>query len=373
MFESERWGRLATALGLRLTPHHEPFRRRQSFAELERSMRHGAHEPPSTSHWMVGEWPALGRHGEVVVALDVEGVGEETRYRSTRVVARVDPPKHVGILILRKGEATLDGMRVETGDLRFDEAFSTSLVVSAEAPVLALQLDEPTELRAQLEPLLPFDFEVLDGRVDLSLFQHVYDESILRTALDSVARAAVAFARVHFSLDDATTASFASVARAIGLVSAPDRHRLSGSIANLPTVLAIEARPEAIVTTLECLFPRTIGLDLRVAKQRSMQFIANLFGSPDIVVGDRAFDAAFVVRGLAARDHLVRDFFALRPALRRGLVAIARDARDFVMDDRRLFVRWTKPITDAAELRAICEAVDLVGRDVVTTVDRPYR
>lgn len=371
MFDTNpAWGHAAQALGLVL---HEAgsFAVGRAFAQLKRTLGAAAAPPAKNHQWMVGR-----RNGtEVMVLQHVVSQGSSTT-TYTHTLARVEPATLLGYsigyrpwLVRKLGTST-----TRTGDAWFDEHYelkTTDPRFMSALAALARSGQTQWFQRAQ-----PADIAVSDAVVDLHSVGILTAPNEIARRLDVATQIAAALPPLLRPLHD--TALHVDVARhwsafaeAHRFAFDPERARFDGTVGALRVRIGLEGEPNKIFTTCVAEMPRVLGFGLGLEKQGSLQFLRELFGAQDIVVGDPVFDAAFVVKG--ANVAAVRQLFANR-ALTRALVELDLGSVEFTMNDAKLVVRWPRPITDEAGLLGITSRVHAVSQALFPSeTSGPYR
>lgn len=371
MFDTNpAWGHAAQALGLVL---HDPgsFAGGRAFSELKRTLGAAVPHPAKNQHWMVGR-----RNGtEVLVLQNVVSQGSSTT-TYTHTLARIEPATLLGYaiafrpwLVRKLGTTT-----TRSGDAWFDEHYELRIA----EPRLMSALGELAKRghTGWFQRAQPADVAVADSVVDLHTDGVVTAPNELARRLDVATQIASVMAPLLRPLHD--TALHVDIARhwsAFGdankLAFDPERSRLDGNVGALRVRIGAEGEPNKIFTTLVAEMPRVLGFGLGLEKQGSFQFLRELFGSQDIVVGDPTFDAAFVVKG--TNVAAVRQLFANR-ALTRTLVELDLGSGAFMMNDAKLVVRWPRPITDETGLLGITSRVHAISQALFPSeTSGPYR
>jgi hypothetical protein len=370
------WGAVARALGLTLQTsgtYSESF----SFPGLKRAMARG--DGTSSNPWMFGTWPVSAEPGarrvEVMVLVDVRA-HLDWLYAETHAIARIAAPLLYGLDLhtWRWFEGAFTP-QWGIGHGPFDHAFRFDALDHHRAR----QLFGP----AIIERLLPYSdatIHITDSVVDIRCAEGVErDAPSLARRLDNAVTLAEALAarRREIPASNAERETFdgwAEVAAAEGLVLDRAAARMEGDVEGLATTLAVEGTPGKLRTVLHVRLPRSLGLGLRMFEQLGVSFLAELFGRQDIVIGDPAFDSAFVIQG---NEPGVRAVLA-NPHLRRALHQLLVGSDGFEVDDRGLFVRWPyvfqarDPLRSAiAHVRMVRDGLGIAGP--AAPAGAPYR
>ena len=332
------WGSIARALGLTLQTsgsYSESF----SFPGLKRAMARADGDP--SNPWMFGSWPVSAapdaKRVEVIVLVDVR-THLDWMYAETHTIARIGAPLLYGL----RAQTTRWFQGAFTpqwgiGHPGIDQAFRVDALDGSRAR----QLFDP----AMIDRLLPFadaTLQITDSAVDLRCDEGVErDAASLARRLDrvvSLAEALAARRREILASDEerATLDTWGEAAAAAGLSLDRAGARIEGTVDGLAVTLAVEGTPGKLRTVLHVMLPHPLGVGLRMFEQAGVTFFAELFGRQDIIIGDPAFDSAFVIQG---NEPGVRAVLA-NPLLRRALHQLLVGSDGFEVDDRGVFVRW---------------------------------
>lgn len=364
------WGHAAQALGLVL---HDPgsFAGGRSFSQLKRTLGAPVGHPAKNQHWMVGR-----RNGtEVMVLQQVVSQGSSTT-TYTHTLARVEPATllgyHIGYrpwLVRKLGTST-----TRSGDPWFDEHYDLKTTDPRFMSALAeLARSGHTQWFQRAQPA---DVGVSDSVVDLYTDAVVTNANELARRLDVATQLASVLPPLLRPLHDTPlhvdiARHWHAFAEAHRLAFDPERARFDGKVGALQVRVGIEAEPHKIFTTLVAEMPRILGLGLGLEKQGGFQFLRELFGGQDIIVGEPVFDAAFVVKG--ANIAAVRHLFANR-ALTQALVELDLGSVDLMMNDAKLVIRWPRPVTDETGLLGITARVHAISQALFPSeTSGPYR
>jgi hypothetical protein len=364
--DNPAWLTAARALGLQL---HEggSFVSGASFLRLKRSMGRPVGEVPNTRQWMHGMWPIphTSERKEVLVLVDVRSVGSST-YIETHTLARVTPPLFYGLSLGSQNWFTRSFQaRQGTGDPRFDDAFR----FDALDPGRSRQLFIP-RIVALMLPMSALHVHVTDSCVDIRSDDVELDVMNLTRRLNTATAVAHALATRRSEIPPsggelALKERWSVAAGAQGMAFEPARFRIHGRVGALSTRIALEGEPQMLGTVLSAMLPAPLGISLKLFEQGPLSFLATLFGTQDIVLGDPAFDRMFVVQGQEAG---VRTLLA-SPDLRRALHSLVVGADGFTIDDTRVIVRWPAAF-EPPQLRNVIDHVRRLDRGFAPRVPR---
>lgn len=369
--EDQRWATAAGAFGFVL---HDAaaagigFHSGASFSHLKRAMGGPARPPFGSQHWMYGMRQVGSTGGrppravEVLVLVNVVSAGSSsTTY--THTIARIDPPLLLGVSIRQTNwfERKLSPTPHPFGDPHLDELIRLEAREVPRAMTLFASRGGPAPgLATRLGLVQNAAFLVSDGSVDVHSSDGVVtDVDTLGRRIDFAAVLAAEIAEQSAWLPpDPMHAALEGLLRTFGdterFTFDPARLRLEGEVAGARVRIALESEPSAIFTAVTVDLPKSLGLGLRMKPQSSMQFLATLFGSQDIEVGDPIFDDRFVIQGTI--PAYVQAAFA-NPTLRRVIWELAHGAQDVRIDDARLFFRYPIAPTQETQLRGIVEHI----------------
>jgi hypothetical protein len=272
----------------------------------------------------------------------------ETSYSyATRYEATLDPPLLLAMSAAQVGPALpnrtgFDPARGRDVAAHFafyamDRAYALGLLGG---PVLDEVLRDADALAAA-PPGAPsrgtLNLRIADDMVSVvsAVGDYLVDVDALRAGLEQVGRVAEVLlaqrARAPAPWEPAMRAAWSAVARSWGLSFDPARVSMTGEVRGLGLEVraTIEPHPDTsrrpthLTTRFKFTFPRPLGCQLSLAKQASdtgvvRGLLNRVFGGQDIVVGDAAFDAAFIVKG--EPEALVRA--ALTPEARQRLLVV---------------------------------------------------
>ncbi|MES2638560.1 MAG: hypothetical protein V4850_03735 [Myxococcota bacterium] len=146
--------------------------------------------------------------------------------------------------------------------------------------------------------------------------------------------------------------SWPALAQGWGLTLDVRRGMMTGTVGGRPMQVCLGDYEGAFTTIVAIAVPVPAGCELSLARQDGDGFFAKLFRGQDVVLGDPAFDAAFVVRG--APESFVRA--ALTPAARAHILELTRTGCAITLKEGAL-VAWAKErITDGERVDALMQA-----------------
>jgi hypothetical protein len=351
---SPPWNVGAASLGLALHEPMGPYEQGASFARLKRALGAVAPPPPRFHQWMYGKRRATIGTGdaevEVIAVLANVTDGVDTK-SFVHAVARIDPPLMTGLALTRR----FGPYPAPIGEPRLDHSCAVqALAPSYLVPLFRQDIPEATQLLDAIDRLSPWGFQIGDSTVD------VFARHAGPPPLDLGARieAAVAVAALIGKLrarvpplpgEEQRVQTWQAFADASRLELDRTRMVLRGEVHGAKVQIRIEGEASGLQTVLVLELPQALGIGLQLTRQSALQAIADFFGPTDIRVGDPIFDDLFLIKGNVER---VRWIFQSHE-LRRALVELVSAARDILMDDGRLFVRWPMPVDDPQHLAGI--------------------
>lgn len=367
---SYAWGRLAAALAFTPRQTSAPFDLQASFRQLERDLRPAPVEPPIyTSHLLRGTW-----QGRRAFAIQHRGGAGDDRGDLTSVVVELAQPLHLATVFGPPRHFTLLD-RLATPELgrwlSFQGADDATPRAFLRGP------EPPDDLQRQLVDAIERGCSVTDSKVAWSGSGAVVDPDDVRAALDRCAALATALearraAAPRPPWDAELRQPWRDVAAARRLTFDEPRTQLTGELAGATLEVAIEERGPSLHTTVDVTFPATLGVDVELRKAAATPALTRwLRRGPQ--TGDRAFDAAFVVRGAPATH--VRQLFAA-PPLRAALGAVVGEVDDLHLHPHRVSWRRAAPLVERAALDRHLDAAAAIAR-AIFAIDRaavgPYR
>lgn len=168
--------------------------------------------------------------------------------------------------------------------------------------------------------------------------------------------------------------SWPSLAKGWGLALDVARAKMTGSVRGLPTSVVVQSHYRGRMTSVEVAVPLPAGFELQLKKQDGDGFFDRLFRGQDVVVGDPAFDGAFVIKGKP--EELVRA--ALTPAARQQILGLSYAGVAITLEDGRLSALAKGVLTDREQLdqlmkAAYSAAVALAPNAAPNAPPAPYR
>lgn len=228
--------------------------------------------------------------------------------------------------------------------------------------------DLPADGTPGAAPVGTYNLMLTDTRVTAlsAAADYVVDVEALRAGIARVGRVAEALldARAaHLAPGEAEArSSWAAVASRLGLrANALD---IAGTVAgdDLHAFLTIEPNPDPgllpthATTRVHVAFANPLGCEASLAAQPKeglfRGLVSRVFGPTDLVLGDTAFDAAFLVRGRADALRVL-----LTPLARQRLLDALALAPTLTVTDQRLDVSVPRRIADGEELAALLRAL----------------
>lgn len=145
-----------------------------------------------------------------------------------------------------------------------------------------------------------------------------------------------------------------SLAEGWGMQLDARRGSMSGTVRGLPTsVFALASRKNAHVTRVAIDVPLPAGCELSLARQEGGDgFFTRLFRGQDVVVGDPAFDAAFVIKGTP--EPWVRS--VLGPSARHEILGLLDGGIAIELQDGKLTAWARKMILEREPLDQLMKA-----------------
>lgn len=216
---------------------------------------------------------------------------------------------------------------------------------------------------------------VTDAAVTVELSGWVRDVEAVRPALEQVGRVGHALLEVRQRerawWEPAFVREWSPVAQAWGLRVEARRAQMEGEVRGA-SVVARTSYEHGLRTSVHITHPDDLGCELSLARQGSDGFLAKLFRGQDISIGDAAFDAAFVVKGVpSARVRAV-----LSESAREKLLEIHERASLFHVKQNLVEVWARGPVLDAANLDEMLKLV-FAGAEALRprapAGDGPYR
>lgn len=285
--------------------------------------------------------------------------GTQSEHHYTHVFARIDPPLFVGLQLELQRPIEIFGKMpsIATGDPRFDGSF----LLNARAANLAVPMFR--RVTAPPNDLVDHLFAIVrQGTVDVSdTYVHVKtsftDEPAAlapRIASATALAAFLASRRAPLPRDageQAAIAPWRACAASEQLALDDARIALSGVVEGSRIRLSVESEGTELFTALTIVPPRSLDLGLSLSKQGALQFIAGIFGSQDIRIGDELFDKAFVIKG--KNEAGVKALFQASPAARQALVELLSQSPDLVLHDGGFFARWPSLANESTLRRTV--------------------
>ncbi|MBI2894215.1 MAG: hypothetical protein HYY06_11750 [Deltaproteobacteria bacterium] len=276
----------------------------------------------------------------------------------------LEPPLDLGLAIGPQGtlgdvaQALGGGNDIQVGDSSFDSFFSIAADEASRAKAL---LD--AELRRSLVTLLERCDRFAVGDAGAQLWSRSPDEAWLEWALPAAARVAALLEAARSRIPVAASLAeprraWASLAIEEGLALEDNPLRLRGALG--------EARVAAGLTRIDPARHRfdlvveledALNLDLSIRPSGLLAPVVSLIPGLDREVGDRAFDAAFVIRS-SAPGLLCQ---VLDERVRSLLLECRTGARDFAVTDRSISLGG--PTGDPASVPRLARAAaEALGR-----------
>jgi hypothetical protein len=316
---------------------------------------------PSMYDWMVGRW----RDVEVFVLLTMRRVGpsdDERREFTTHVIAGIDPPLFAGLVATSRSavDALFGGRPPLVGHPPFDAGFDVRAALPARAveilrPVRGGGADAIDQLALWQQRRVGVD--VTDNLVTISASGQRYDVVALRSWLDAAAWIASALAERCKAIappaeGDVPLRAWEDCARAHALAFDGARALMDGVFGGVGVSLRLDTIRGAMTTQLRARFPSPLGLGLSIARDdHKVDLWAMLTAADqDIIVGDPAFDTAFVVKGNPPQ-HVQR--LLAWPEARARLLALLYRAPFVWVTDEHLGVEMRGALAQREHLEAL--------------------
>jgi hypothetical protein len=328
-------------------------------------------------------WGAI-RGQPVECRIEARGSGKNRTYW-TVAVAPLRPQLDLGLavrragLLAKAGESLLGIEDVKVGDAVFDAAFS----LGGDEPARVAALLSP-ELRAALlaSPAKDRTLSMNDSGVRLDYHGTISDESWLRWALAHVVELAQLTQRSRAAVPAASPLAaqvplWESFARAQGLqlMAAPlvMWGRLEGCDVD---VYAVRTAKLSYVLEVLARYPQPLGIDLVVRRPQAFDGLAALFGGQDLSVGDREFDARFVVK--SSQPALAAQ--ALSPQVRQAALALLARGLEVTVRDDGVAIRTTgfpatpqETLVDVRDAVTVAQLVNEAALQAQAAQVGPYR
>jgi hypothetical protein len=281
---------------------------------------------------LMGQWNGLA----VQAAFDNEYDRErDTYYHSTSLRAYFDPPLWLGTREVRG----------------LDEAHRKRVLEAGVLGELAASVVKATQLS---------DYWVGPLSVSGKWWRHEGAADRYRGAFDALTHAASVIvarrAADPAAWERAVHANWPEVAKAWNFAVDARRYRLWAKVHGRDVVVCptIERDPnggttDVFTTKVQVQLGLPPGAALSLSRQNGDGFFRRLFRGQDVILGDVAFDAAFVVKG--EPESFVRA--ALGPGARAQLTALRADGYEVTLHDGVLDVLAPSFTSDAAELDAL--------------------
>lgn len=269
----------------------------------------------------------------------------------THLYAIIDPPLRMGLRLStlgwaeRKKDELLGPKDIQVGIPELDRLYS----IAGQDPhhVRRLLWGRPAETLLSMVATQP-QLTVNDQYVVIEYPEYERGLEKCRWSLHAVARLAGVIAearrREAAAWEPAWAATWSAVARGWGLELDAPRGRIEGAVRG--TSVIAQLSPDGTHTELTITLGRRLGCTLKLEKQNGSGFFAKLFRGQDIIVGDAAFDEAFIVKGQPESD--VRTL--LNPDACRALVAALASYEGLEMEDDTLRVAVAHRIDHPEEL-----------------------
>lgn len=350
---------VAAMTGLLVYNHHKTKARRTTWADV--AARMGLHYAGDRI------WGAV-RGQPVECRIEARGSGKSRTYW-TVVVAPLRPQLDLGLLarheglLAKAGESLLGIEDVKTGDSVFDSAFwlggdETARVAALLSPELRAGLVEAQRTERSIA--------MNDSGVRIDHRGMVSSEQWLRWALETVPELARGAQWARAAVPVASPLAhqlplWESFARAQGLQLLATPLVMWGRLEGLE-VDVYAARVARLSYVLEVLarYPQPLGIDLTVRPPQAFDGLAAFFGGQYISLGDREFDARFVVK--SSQPELAAQ--ALVPQLRQAVLALAARGLLVTVRDDGVAIRTpgfpATPLETLADVRAAVTVAQLV-------------
>lgn len=377
----DEWKYTAATLGLELYGKARDYSNGLSFDAIASVTEEPIESPDPRNTNMRGRWrvAAAGRTLDVLVMRQVVTL-EKHSYYYTRVVARIERPLFVGLVM--RSPRPMDPLFGEanpvSGVQEIDGRFSFAAAYPAEAhAILRRAVASPNDVVDHVLAASGGRFsEVLltDTTVELQT-SFTADPAAIAPMLDTATALALLLAAKRPDLPRNPAESlvvealrgFAANAR---LTFDADRLAAHGHRGSVTVEVHTACEEGAFFTTLALAPARPENRGLRLTRQGTFQFVASFFGSQDVTVGDAEFDETFVVKGRDKQE--LQAFLGARPDARRALCALARVA-NVKVTDRGLTVEWRTVLGEPELTSLAAQLPALVGLFDSDVQAAPYR
>lgn len=376
----DAWKFAASTLRLELYGRGKDYATGLSFSSLARATHDTIDEPSYDNTNMRGRWhvQAAGRSFDVLVMREAVH-GNKHTYYYTRVMARIPRPLFVGLLFSnpRPMDPLFGPPNPMSGERELDGRFSFVAAYPDEALAIlrravATPNDAVDHLLAAAERCR--EVTVTDTSVEV-LENFTTDPAAIAPMLHTAtALAAILSLRRPPLPRNATEAIVVEALRGFAsrtrLTLDADTLSVRGHLGSVAVEMRTESEEGRFFTCLTLTPAKPLELGLRLTRQGTFQFVANLFGSRDVTVGDEDFDATFVVKG---RDEAqVRAFFSANTEGRRAITALGKQAGVWLTDEG-LSVEWRTILGDAELTAFTPQLMSIVALLDPSAVTSPYR
>jgi hypothetical protein len=274
----------------------------------------------------------------------------------TNFFANISPPLLCGLRCFSRGsvgqfaEKLLGTRDLQTGHAEFDRLYD----LYAADSTLGLQLiRQVASILAEVHPHVP-KLTISDQYAMVRVNHWTNDLNAARTAFEAVGRVALGLqterARTVASWEPAFQSAWSSVASAWALNFDPKRATMEGTVRTLGVSASTDYEKDHLRTSIEITLPSAVPASFQLTRQDD-GFIARRCRGQDIVVGNPAFDAMFVVKG--EPEAQVRAL--LTPKACAWLVAAYTQLGGFVLVDRSFRVTSPDALLTARALQSFLE------------------
>jgi hypothetical protein len=376
----EEWKFAASTLRLELYGRGKDYAPGLSFSSLARATHDTIDEPSYSNTNMRGRWhvQAAGKSFDVLVMRQAVH-GQKNTYHYTRVMARIPRPLFVGLLFShpRPLDPLFGTPNPMSGERELDGEFSFAAAYPDEAlAILRRAVAPPNDVVDHLLAAAERCREVTVTDTSVEVHESFTTDPaaiapLLHTATALAAILSLRRPPLPRNAAEATVIEalrgFASRTR---LTLDADTLSVRGHLGSVAVEMRTESEEGRFFTCLTLTPAKPLELGLRLTRQGTFQFIATLFGSRDVTVGDEDFDATFVVKG---RDEAaVRGFFSARPEAVRALTALGKVAGVW-LTDAGLSVEWRTILGDAELTAFTSQLMTFVALLDPSAVTSPYR
>jgi hypothetical protein len=316
-----------------------------------------------------GEWGVVelfaSHTTERVSSTDARGVQRHDDFPVTWIYARFEPKLRLGLSVASTNALTRfvewarSSCDLEIGEPAFDRAFHCAARDPAGARSL-LSGEVAVELaRAASRHAI---VTVNDDEVCVTEAGWRLSPATVASAFEVVGRSAEAIMASRRGLvlpwEMQVREHWDAALARVGLVFDPVRLEARGVIDGLFVTVTIDGG-DSLATEVTVVAPAPFAHGLRVLRQ-DQGSVSKWFRGQDIIIGEPAFDDAFVVKG--ENEPEVRAVLRGEPAAR--LVALANDGEVHI-ENNALTVRFAQVETDqiAALVEATVEAASLIARN----------